>query len=740
MYTKIIYVLIDSLAIVIMFFVLMASMQIRQRYGQILRKAFVCSIAAIFSNILIAISMDEVFAGVAYALYFAVIDWMLLYLTGFCLAYTDHEKSLKILKPVAMTLMGIDSVSILLNIVFKHTFTIYEVEFRGATFYQTKFLTPYFIHLALDYLAIILTFCFIVYRIAKSYDIYRMKYIMILSVLVLVVFLNLVYMALSLVLDISVVFYAVAGTLICVGITRLVPRNLMSHSIAKAVNDMNEGIVLFDISNKCIFANKYYKERFGALAEEFTFDTEPMASVISSLREKGKRFGAAAFERMNREGNQEHFQMLFNQLLDKKNRPIGSYLLVEDDTDEISYVRQLDDARREADEANRAKSTFLANMSHEIRTPLNAVLGMNEMILRRAEDPELLEYAENIRSSGNALLHLINDILDFSKIEARKMELIMAEYKPHDLLRECITRFEKMADDKDLLLKATFDPNIPSVLEGDILHLTQIISNIVSNAIKYTKEGSVELRFCEGERPIAKGDFGLQIEVKDTGTGIAREDLPHLFDAFERINEKENANIQGTGLGLAITKELVELMKGSVSVESEFGHGTLFKVYVPQKVKDATPAGEFERNISVHHEAYHELFRAPGAHILVVDDVAVNIMVIKELLKKTEVIFDKASSGDEAIEKCKANKYDLILLDHRMPKKDGIETFREIAATGMNTGTPVIMLTANAESGARDEYRKIGFVDYLTKPVDSAELERSLAAHLPAHLIIKVKD
>ena len=162
------------------------------------------------------------------------------------------------------------------------------------------------------------------------------------------------------------------------------------------------------------------------------------------------------------------------------------------------------------------------------------------------------------------------------------------------------------------------------------------------------------------------------------------------------------------------------------------------KVYVPQKVKDATPAGEFERNITTEHEVYHELFRAPDAHILVVDDVAVNIMVIKELLKKTEVIFDKASSGDEAIEKCSAQKYDLILLDHRMPKKDGIETFREIAASGMNTGTPVIMLTANAESGARDEYRKIGFVDYLTKPVDSAELERSLAAHLPKDLIIKM--
>ena len=400
-------------------------------------------------------------------------------------------------------------------------------------------------------------------------------------------------------------------------------------------------------------------------------------------------------------------------------------------------MRQLDDARREADEANRAKSTFLANMSHEIRTPLNAVLGMNEMILRKTTDADTLEYAENIRSSGNALLHLINDILDFSKIEACKMDLISADYRPHDLLRECVSRFEKMADDKDLLLKASCDPNIPSVLEGDVHHLTQIISNMVSNAIKYTKEGSVELSFSEGEAPIAKGDFGLQIEVKDTGMGIAKEDLPYLFDAFERVNEKENANIQGTGLGLAITKELVELMNGFVKVESEIGVGTTFRVYVPQKIKNSAPAGEFERNVQKEREVYRESFRAPDAHVLVVDDVAVNIMVIRELLKKTEVIFDKASSGDEAIEKCRNTKYDLILLDHRMPKKDGIETFREISSEGLNTDTPVIMLTANAESGARSEYKKLGFVDYLAKPVDSNELEKTLAEHLPAELVIK---
>ncbi|MBR5733264.1 MAG: hypothetical protein IKX80_07490, partial [Lachnospiraceae bacterium] len=242
-------------------------------------------------------------------------------------------------------------------------------------------------------------------------------------------------MALSLILDISVVFYALAGLLIYFGITIFVPRSLMINSVTKAVNDINEGIVIFDAGNNYIYSNKYYKEHFGAIGEDYTFDMEPMASVIEALKKNGRQFGPAEFERMNEEGDQEHFQTLYNQLLDRKNRPIGSYLLVEEDTEEISNLRQLDDARRDADKANRAKSTFLANMSHEIRTPLNAVLGMNEMILRRSNDPELLEYAENIRSSGNALLHLINDILDFSKIEARKMELIKEEYKPHDLLR-----------------------------------------------------------------------------------------------------------------------------------------------------------------------------------------------------------------------------------------------------------------------------------------------------------------
>ena len=737
MYTKIIYVLVDSLAIIIMLIVLMASMEIRQRYGIILRKAFVCSIAAIFSNILIAISMNAVFAGVAYSLYFAVIDWMLLYLTGFCLAYTDHEKALRIMRPIATALVIADSVSILLNFFFGHVFSIYEYEYSGATFFQTSFNTLYFVHLGIDYLAIVITFGFIIYRIVKSYNIYRLKYVMILSVLVFVVVLNLLYMAFSLVLDISVVFYAVASTLIYFGIVHLVPRRLMSDTIANAANDMNEGLVLFDAFNNCIFSNSFFKARFAAADGEYTFEMEPMVSVMESLEKKGRRFGVTNYERTNREGEQEHYQIQYKQLLDKKNRPLGSYLLVDDDTEEISFMRQLDDARREADEANRAKSTFLANMSHEIRTPLNAVLGMNEMILRKSTDPDTLEYAENIRASGNALLHLINDILDFSKIEACKMDLICVDYRPHELLRECVSRFEKMADDKDLLLKASCDPNIPSVLEGDMQHLTQIISNMVSNAIKYTKEGSVELCFGEGEAPIAKGDFGLLIEVKDTGMGIAKEDLPYLFDAFERVNEKENANIQGTGLGLAITKELVGLMKGTVEVESEIGVGTTFRVYVPQKIKNSAPTGEFERNVQKDREIYRESFRAPGAHVLVVDDVAVNIMVIRELLKKTGVIFDKANNGDEAIEKCRLIKYDLILLDHRMPKKDGIETFREISADGMNTSTPVIMLTANAENGAREKYRRLGFVDYLAKPVDSGELERTLAEHLPAELVIR---
>ena len=738
MLTKIIYVLIDYLAITDLILTYRASRRIKKDYGRLLRRALLFGVVAIAANILIAVSFNSQFAEIAYCIYFASIDWVLLYLTGFCLRYTEHDKSLKILRIPATVLMAADSVSIMCNPIFGHHFRIYENTSASDTiFYQTTFSTCYYAHLVLDYIAVVITLFFIIYRIVKSYDMYRLKYVMMLGILLLVVVLNILYMTFSLVLDASVIFYAVAGTLIYFMIVRFVPRRLMSDSIGMAVNDMKEGLILFDVSRECIFANTFSKKRFDLTEETATFETEPMSSVIRLLAENNEEFGKTTFVKTRETENgpvEEHYQIRYNKLKDKKDRQIGSYLLIEDDTEEVSYLKQLSDARIKADEANRAKSIFLANMSHEIRTPLNAVLGMNEMILRETKDPELIEYSENIKTSGISLLNLINDILDFSRIEAHKMDVTPVEYDVHSMLRDLCCRFENMAEEKGLFLDINCDPAIPSKLIGDERHLIQIMSNIISNAIKYTKTGGITVD-VNAKMP-ENGEIPLVLTVSDTGIGIGKEDIKYLFNAFERVNEKENATIQGTGLGLSITKELVELMGGQIRVESEIGKGSVFTVYLTQGVADPSPSGTFSKQGGAEHKAYRESFTAPDAEILIVDDVMVNIIVICELLRETKVRSDKASSGDEAIMMCRGKKYDLILLDHRMPRKDGIETFKEIRAAGMNTDTPVIMLTANALSGADEEYKNLGFDDYLTKPVDSEALEYSLARLLPKEKVI----
>ena len=747
MLTKVIYVLIDLVAIMVLIFTYRASRRIKEEYGRLLRTALLFGMVAIGANILIAISMNVKFAGVAYCIYYASIDWIMLYLTGFALSYTEHERSVRILRVPVLVLISLDSLSLLCNPIFGHEFTVFEkMVGSGTAFYQTEFNALFYVHLVIDYIAVVVTLGFIVYRLIKSYGVYRIKYLVILSVLLLVVVLNIIYMAFSLLLDASVIFYAVAGTLIYFCIVRLVPEKLMNSSIGMAIDDMKEGLILFDVTDKCIFANVFSKNRFGMDEETFSYEKEPLLSIKTSLAENGDEFGKTTYvERKTIYGKEieQHYRIRLNELKDRKDRRIGSYLLIEDVTEEMDFVKQINDARNEADEANRAKSMFLASMSHEIRTPLNAVLGMNEMILREAKDPGLLSYAENIRTSGNSLLNLINDILDFSRIEAKKTEVLTVEYDLHKTLRECYFRFEKTANEKGLYLDFTCEPGLPAKLIGDEQHIIQVLCNIISNAIKYTKKGGIRVSVSEdttqrGYKPEGADSVTVVFAVTDTGIGISEDDLPYLFDAFERVNEKENATIQGTGLGLAITKELVELMGGRIDVESVLGQGSTFKVTVPQKIADTAPAGQFHLNISEERKpVYRESFRAPEAEILIVDDVSVNLIVIRELLKKTEIRVTTAESGDEAIEKCKEKKFDLILLDHRMPNKDGIETFAEIRADGANTETPVIMLTANALSSAEEEYRSLGFADYLTKPVDSEDLERSLAKYLPQEKVIR---
>lgn len=395
----------------------------------------------------------------------------------------------------------------------------------------------------------------------------------------------------------------------------------------------------------------------------------------------------------------------------------------------LRTLSDLDIAREEANTANRSKSDFLANMSHEIRTPLNGILGMNTMILNDSTDPRITEYAENIRVSGDALLSIINDILDVTKIESGNMEIHEDKYKLFSVLRECYQMNRFRAEEKGLEFVFEEDPGMPSAYFGDELRIRQIINNLVSNGIKYTEEGSVKLNVSFIKTSEEEGT--LVISASDTGTGIKQEDIDSLFDRFSRLDEIKNRNIEGTGLGLYITRRLVNMMDGSIEVESEYGKGSVFTVKIPQRIADPAEIGDFEKRLKVHVSVSGGrkiVFEAPDKRVLVVDDTKSNIRVITALLRDTQIRVDSASSGFEAVDMTKNTKYDLIFMDHLMPKMSGVEAFHAIHddEDNINHDTPMVVLTANAIVGMRESYLEEGFTEYLSKPVDRTELLATL--------------
>ena len=381
-----------------------------------------------------------------------------------------------------------------------------------------------------------------------------------------------------------------------------------------------------------------------------------------------------------------------------------------------------------ADEANKAKSNFLANMSHEIRTPMNAILGMDEMILRETDDKRIRKYATNIQSAGRTLLSIINDILDLSKIESGRMELVPVEYDFASVLNDIVNMTMSKAEDKGLTYELTVDPNIPSVMYGDEIRIRQVVLNIVNNAIKYTEKGSIEV-FAGFKNDEKK----LVVRVTDTGIGIREEDMDKLFSSFQRLDETKNRNVEGTGLGLNITRQLAEMMGGSIKVESKYGRGSVFTVDMVQKVVDNTPIGDYTERLMKSHEQKKE-FRpslvAPNAKVLIVDDNEMNLEVITELMADTRIRTSVALSGAECIEIVKKEHFDVILLDQMMPGMSGTQTLEIIKKEHLADDTPVIALTADAISGARDNYIREGFSDYLSKPVMYVDLENILIKYI----------
>lgn len=486
-------------------------------------------------------------------------------------------------------------------------------------------------------------------------------------------------------------------------------------------------------------ANSMIKGIIQQRANEISMEDTLRFIDFDTLNERLKDSDTVAIEYQNVDKCWRRLRFITSQRLTNGN--VSSVLWLIEDIDKEKKER---DALLKLSEfamaESEAKSSFLSNMSHEIRTPINAVLGMNEMILRECNDSDILAYSESIKTAGSTLLGIINDILDFSKIEAGKIEIIPADYDLSSLINDLVNMIQIKADDKGLSLVLDFDKELPKFLYGDEIRIKQIITNILSNSVKYTEKGSVTFSMTFKRDEEDSNNVILQIAIKDTGIGIKPEDMNKLFAEFERIETERNRSVEGTGLGMAITKNLLQLMGSNLKVESIYGLGSKFSFELKQKVIKWESLGDYEeayKKSLKEHKKYKEKFTAPKARVLVIDDNQMNLMVFKSLLKQTKMEIDTALSGDEGLKLTNQNKYDVMFFDHMMPEKDGIETLHELRRqeNNPNLHTTTICLTANAINGSREKYISEGFDDYLTKPIIPDKLEEMLLVYLPIEKI-----
>ena len=529
--------------------------------------------------------------------------------------------------------------------------------------------------------------------------------------------------------DFNQLGFTLCAILILYGIFRIKLMDVESVTRDFAIDELSSGIIALDTNGDMVYHNKIVEDIFPGIKND-------PQSVIDQV---GRSIQAAEPVVLN-----DHVYNFEEKKLGQDPEDESKIYILTDNTDYYHHLKEINEQKQIAEEANKAKSYFLASMSHEIRTPINTVLGMDEMILRESTEKPVKDYAMDIQAAGQTLLSIINDILDLSKIESGKMEILPVEYSTSDMVYDVTNLIRFRANDKNLTFKLSVSHDIPSVLLGDDVRVRQILMNLLSNAVKYTSKGYVWLRVslksCEYGIKGQDDKAILHFEVEDTGPGIKPEEINKMFSDFEKIYAERNRNIVGTGLGMPITMRLLRLMGSELKVQSQYGKGTTFSFDLSQIIVDKTPVGSFEkntRNLIKKKPAYEGAFTAPDARILEVDDNSMNRKVFVSLLKPTQIRIVEASGGEEAIEKASRQHFDIIFMDHMMPELDGIEAMKRIKAlkNGPCAHTPIIVLTANAVAGAKEQYLEEGFDGFLSKPVSSAILEDIIRENLPPEKI-----
>lgn len=527
------------------------------------------------------------------------------------------------------------------------------------------------------------------------------------------------------------------GLMILYYAMNIVERNRISiQNLTGYIYDTLESPVLvFDRFNTLCIANRAAFAMFGfgrevTLAEvdfwQYVFASDPPEGL-----DKSQNNLVLDYEAKNRG---MICRLYINPIFDQYRDFIGYIVTASDITESVKHTEELERARNEALKANTAKSLFLANMSHEIRTPMNSILGFSELGLKGAVDETSKSYLSDIHDSAENLLTIINDILDFSKIESGKIELVDEEYNTAEVLREVRRVIEIQAKKKGLDFEFDINPFFPGRLYGDRMKFRAILINLLNNAIKYTKEGSVKLSISymvlgkeEKFRASSYRPAVIRIKVKDTGVGIKKDEIEKIFESFSRVDEATNSKTEGTGLGLSITKGYIELMGGHLGVDSEYGEGTTFAADIVQGIVDPTPVS-FEKQETKKPET---TFRIENISILAVDDNAVNLKLFSTIMKNYGVEIDTATSGQDSIDMCEKKQYDMIFMDQMMPVMDGIEAMehiRELGGVYEKGGSSVIVaLTADAIEGTKEELLRRGFDEYLAKPIVFSELEHLLS-------------